>query len=45
MFIEGFVREIFYQLALTISFSLLASLIIALTFVPTLANKIMKDDE
>ncbi|MGM0435746.1 MAG: efflux RND transporter permease subunit, partial [Bacillota bacterium] len=45
MFIEGFVREIFYQLALTISFSLLASLIIALTFVPTLANRIMKDDE
>ena len=45
MFIEGFVREIFYQLALTISFSLLASLIIALTFVPTLANRIMKEGE
>ncbi|MFW5913903.1 MAG: efflux RND transporter permease subunit, partial [Bacillota bacterium] len=44
MFIEGFVREIFYQLALTITFSLVASLVIALTFVPTVANRIMKED-
>ncbi|MFW5894311.1 MAG: efflux RND transporter permease subunit [Bacillota bacterium] len=43
MFIEGFVREIFYQLALTITFSLVASLVIALTFVPTVANRIMKE--
>lgn len=45
MFIEDFIREIFYQLALTITFSLLASLLIALTFVPTVANRIMKADE
>jgi len=45
MFIEDFIREIFYQLALTISFSLLASLLIALTFVPTVANRIMREDE
>ncbi len=44
MFIEGFIREIFYQLALTITFSLAASLVIALTFVPTVANRIMKED-
>lgn len=44
MFIEGFVREIFYQLALTITFSLVASLVIALTFVPTVANRIMKEE-
>ena len=45
MFIEDFIREIFYQLALTITFSLLASLLIALTFVPTVANRIMREDE
>ncbi len=41
MFIEDFIREIFFQLALTITFSLLASLLIALTFVPTVATRIM----
>ena len=45
MFIQDFIREIFYQLALTITFSLLASLLIALTFVPTVANRILKDDD
>lgn len=45
MFIEDFIREIFYQLALTITFSLLASLLIALTFVPTVANRILKDED
>ncbi len=45
MFIEDFIREIFYQLALTITFSLLASLLIALTFVPTVANRILKEEQ
>jgi len=42
IFIEDFVREIFLQLALTIAFSLIASLIIAITFVPAIANKIIR---
>ncbi len=45
MFIEDFIREIFYQLALTIAFSLLASLLIALTFVPTVANRILREND
>lgn len=44
MFIEDFIREIFMQLALTITFSLLASLVIAVSFVPTIANQILRDD-
>jgi HAE1 family hydrophobic/amphiphilic exporter-1 len=42
IFIEDFVREIFLQLALTIAFSLIASLLIAITFVPAIANKIIR---
>ncbi len=45
MFIEDFIREIFYQLALTVSFSLIASLFIALTLVPALASKVLNEDE
>ncbi len=44
MFIEDFIREIFYQLALTITFSLVASLLIALTFVPAIANRLLRTD-
>ncbi len=43
MFIEDFIREIFIQLALTITFSLIASLVIAVSFVPTIANQILND--
>lgn len=43
IFIEGFIKEIFIQLALTITFSLLASLMIALTLVPSVASKIFKE--
>ena len=42
IFIEDFVREIFLQLALTITFSLVASLVIALTFVPAVAHRIIR---
>ncbi|MFW6319071.1 MAG: efflux RND transporter permease subunit, partial [Bacillota bacterium] len=45
MFAEDFIREIFYQLALTVSFSLVASLFIALTLVPAIASKILKDEK
>ncbi len=41
MFIEDFIREIFYQLALTVAFSLIASLFIALTLVPALSAKVL----
>lgn len=43
MFIEGFIKEIFLQMALTITFSLVASLLIALTFVPSVSSKIFKE--
>ena len=43
IFIEGFIKEIFIQMALTITFSLLASLMIALTLVPSVASKIFKE--
>lgn len=44
IFIEDFIREIFLQLALTITFSLAASLLIALTLVPSLASKVLDED-
>lgn len=42
VFIEGFIAQIFKEMALTITFSLLASLAIALSLVPMLSSKIMK---
>lgn len=45
MFIEDFIREIFYQLALTVTFSLIASLGIALTLVPSISTKVLNEDE
>jgi HAE1 family hydrophobic/amphiphilic exporter-1 len=45
MFIEGFIKEIFLQMALTITFSLVASLLIALTFVPSISSKIFKEGQ
>lgn len=45
VFIEGFIREIFMEMALTIAYSLIASLLIALTLVPAISSKILKEDE
>jgi HAE1 family hydrophobic/amphiphilic exporter-1 len=45
LFIEGFIREIFIQMALTITYSLVASLIIALTLVPAISSRILKEEE
>ena len=45
VFIEGFIREIFMEMALTIAYSLVASLLIALTLVPAISSKILKEDE
>ena len=44
VFIEGFIKEIFMQMALTITYSLLASLVIALTLVPAISSKILKEE-
>ncbi|AIO18437.1 Swarming motility protein SwrC [Candidatus Izimaplasma bacterium HR1] len=45
VFIEGFIKEIFMEMALTIAYSLIASLLIALTLVPAISSKILKEDE
>ncbi len=41
VFIDGITRELFTDLALTVTYSLLASLIIALTFVPAVAKGLL----
>ncbi|HAX72937.1 MAG TPA: AcrB/AcrD/AcrF family protein [Firmicutes bacterium] len=43
LFIKGFTADIFKELALTISFSLIGSLVVALTLVPMLSSKLLKD--
>ncbi|BDU49930.1 efflux RND transporter permease subunit [Haliovirga abyssi] len=45
LFTNGMAKEIFQDLAYSIIFSLLASIIIALTFVPMVASKILKSGE
>lgn len=42
VFVEGIASELFKELALTITFSLIASLIVALTFIPMASAKILK---
>lgn len=42
IFVSGIVRELFTEFALTISFSLIASLFVALTVVPMLASRFLK---
>lgn len=42
VFTEGITRQLFVDMGLTIAFSLLASLIIALTFVPMMGSKMLK---
>lgn len=42
VFVEGIASELFKELALTITFSLLASLLVALTFIPMASAKILK---
>ena len=41
VFVQGMASEIFTPLALTIGFALMASLVVALTFVPMLSSKIL----
>lgn len=40
VFVEGIASQIFKELALTVAFALLASLLVALTLVPVLANRL-----
>ena len=42
IFISGLIGEIFTEFALTISFSLFASLVVALTVVPMMASRMLK---
>lgn len=43
VFISGLIGEIFTEFALTISFSLFASLVVALTVVPMMASRMLKE--
>lgn len=42
VFVEGLTRQLFVDMALTITYSLMASLVIALTLVPMMASGILK---
>lgn len=42
VFTEGMTREIFTDMGLTIAYSLLASLVVALTFVPTMSATVLR---
>lgn len=44
VFLEGFTADIFKEMALTVSISLIASLFIALTLVPMIASKTLRAD-
>ncbi len=44
VFVDGLTRQLFTDMALTITYSLVASLIVALTLVPALASKMFKKD-
>ena len=43
VFVEGIIRQMFTDLALTMTYSLMASLIIALTLVPAMAKGMLKE--
>ena len=45
VFVEGITKQLFTDLALTMSYSLLASLIVALTLVPAMAAGMLKKDK
>ena len=45
VFVEGITRQLFTDLALTMTYSLLASLIIALTLVPAMAKGMLKKEK
>lgn len=45
LFISGFIGNLFRELALTVAFSLFASLFVALTVVPMLASRLLKEQK
>ena len=45
VFVEGLTKQLFMDLALTMGYALMASLIVALTLVPAMASKMLKDDK
>ena len=45
MFVEGITKQLFTDLALTMTYSLLASLIVALTLVPAMASGMLKKEK
>ncbi len=45
VFVEGITRQLFTDLALTMSYSLLASLIVALTLVPAMASGLLRKEK
>lgn len=45
VFAQGITKQIFVDMALTVTYTLAASLIVALTFVPAMAGMMIKDNE
>lgn len=45
VFVDGLTRTLFVDMALTLGYALVASLIIAITFVPAMSSKILKKDK
>ena len=43
VFIKGMTRQLFQDMALTIAYSLIASLVVALTLVPMMSSRMLKD--
>lgn len=44
VFVQGIAADIFKEMALTVTFSLISSLIVSFTLVPVLASKLLKND-
>ena len=45
VFVDGLTRQLFTDMILTLSFALIASLIVALTVVPSLAGSLLRDEK
>ena len=45
VFVEGLTKQLFMDMALTMGYALMASLVVALTLVPAMASKMLKDDK
>lgn len=45
VFVEGITRQLFQDMALTIGYSLLASLFVALTVIPAMTSKLFKEEK